>query len=353
MDPRTASDPALSNHTAQQPTEHLKPPTRTGEAVTGSEESFQAKILTVNGGTEVAKVYERIHLFELVDLRDDAQRDALMNREVACLNALSPSMNARVETVMLDDGSTEKAIVMKRHDAQGFLFRRIANEETLNPEQLGKLAETIANFHFNPESCPVQTEGLISFLTELLATEKNLLSARVANDPKLLDKVQRWFATMEGFIANNADKFDVVGNYLREPVLGHGDLKSLNMVFDEAGGVHVLDVAPLTLWQLNTRRMDAMFFAAEMRLVGREAEATAFFERYDQEYRARQANAGRGYNNDDVVGKTVERLDTISEFYRYIIFFRLTFLGVNPERAPRCTELLDKAVDRAAKNLYQ
>ena len=142
------------------PNGELKTPTRTGEAVSGSEESFQAKILIVNNGTEVAKVYERIHLFELVDLRDDEQRDALMRREVTCINSLSASMNARVEDVMMEGGRIEKAIVMKRLQAQDFLFRRVQNGEALNPSQLETLARTMANFHFNPASCPVQNESL-------------------------------------------------------------------------------------------------------------------------------------------------------------------------------------------------
>ena len=335
------------------PNGELKTPTRTGEAVSGSEESFQAKILIVNNGTEVAKVYERIHLFELVDLRDDEQRDALMRREVTCINSLSASMNARVEDVMMEGGRIEKAIVMKRLQAQDFLFRRVQNGEALNPSQLETLARTMANFHFNPASCPVQNESLTAFFTRLLATEKTLLSARVDNNQDLLEKISRLFTTMERFIQDNTDRFDVIGKRLDEPVLGHGDLKSLNMVFEQGGGVHVLDVAPLTLWQVNTRRMDAMFFTAEMKLIGRESEATTFFERYDREYRKLQADAGNGYDNDTLVRGVVEKLDTVAEFYRYIIFFRLTFIGVNPERAPRCCELLDKVVDEAAASLYR
>jgi aminoglycoside phosphotransferase family enzyme len=352
MDPKTASDRTSAHEVAQAPTGELKTPARTGVPVAGSEESFQANILIVNDGTEVAKVYERIHLFDLVDLRDDTQRDSLMNREVACLNALSPAMNARIETVMIGDGRLEKAIVMKRHEANEFLFRRMDRGEALSPAQLEKLAETIANFHFNPVSCPVQSECLTDFFTRLLATEKALLSDRIADKPELQSKVKRWFTTMERFIAHNADGFDVIGDYLSEPILGHGDLKSLNMVFGEKGDVHVLDVAPLALWQINTRRMDAMFFTAEMRLVGRDAEAKVFFDRYDHEYRRHQADAGKGYEPYDIVGRAVEKLDSVAEFYRYIIFFRLTFLGVNPERAPGCTELLENVVDRAAKSLY-
>lgn len=330
----------------------LGTPIRAGNAVAGSEQSFQANILTVNDGKEVAKVYDRTHLFGLVDLRVDAERDELMKREVACLNALSPSMNARIEPVMLQDGRTENAIVMKRLEADEFLFRRIEKGEALPAEQLGKLAETIAHFHFNSGACPVQAECVSEFFSRLLATEKSLLSERVANNPEMREKVEQWFATMERFIEDNKDRFDVIGNYLGEPVRGHGDLKSLNMVFAKNGDVQVIDVAPLELWQINTRRMDAMFFTAEMKLIGREAEAKAFFDRYDHEYRARQRDAGKGYEHDDLVGKTVEKLDAVAEFYRYIIFFRLTFLGVNPERAPRCTELLDCVTDKAARSLY-
>lgn len=344
---------STSTGTTQASQIDLRVPTRAGAPVSGSEESFQAKILVVNNGTEVAKIYDRMHLFDLVDLRDDAQRESLMNREVTCLNALSPAMNARVENVMLEDGRVEKAIVMKRHEANEFLFRRIAHGETLNPTQLEKLAETVAAFHFNPSACPAHTESVTVFLARLLATEQTLLSTRITDKPELVEKVNRWFLTMARFIGDNTVPFDVIGKNLGEPVVAHGDLKSLNIVFGAQGDVHVLDVAPYDLWQVNTRRMDAMFFTAEMKLIGREGEAKTFFDRYDEEYRRHQAEAGKPYQHDDVVGRTVSKLDLVSEFYRYVIFFRLTFLGVDRERAPRCAELLDTVVDNAAASLYR
>lgn len=323
------------------------PVVRAGDPVEGSEQSFQAKIRIVNDGTEVAKVYDHKDLFQLLDLTNEEVRRTLMEREVTCLNALSNSVNARIEEILTPEGTMESAIVMKRFPAHEFLFRRLAANEELRRDHLEKLADTICTFHFNPSACPFEPTQLSNFLTDLLSTERKLLTQFATQDPATLKKVEGWFATMDRLISDNKDKLNVIGVYLAEPVLGHGDLKSLNIVFSESGDVHVLDVAPYHLWQVNTRRMDAMFFKAEMTLIGREEEAKVFFDRYDSEYKRRQAQLGKQYDPSDIVDETLKQLDVVAEFYRYIIFYRLTFLGVDPERAPRSAQLLDEVVNRA------
>lgn len=320
---------------------------RAGAAVDGSDQSFQANILLVNDGTEVAKVYDRINLFGLIDLADENQRRVLMEREVTCLNALSESVGARIESILTPSGEVVPAIIMKRFPASEFLFRRLAANEELAPQHIEKLGDAICTFHFNSTSCPVEPIQVSDLFEQLLSTERGLLSPLVSDDPIAQQSVERWFSTMEQLVSDNKPKFDVAGTYLGEPVLGHGDLKSLNMVFSENGDVHVLDVAPYRLWQINARRMDAMFFNAEMKVIGREQEAKVFFNRYDSEYTRRQESLGRRYDSSDVVGEAIQKMDVLSEFYRYIIFYRLTFLGVDPERSTRCEQLLNETVHRA------
>jgi hypothetical protein len=115
----------------------------------------------------------------------------------------------------------------------------------------------------------------------------------------------------------------------------------------------MIDVAPYELWQINLRRMDAAFLRSELTLIGRAEEANIFWKEYDSEYQRIQGELDRGYEAGSVTAKAVDVLDLCAEFYRYVIFYRLTFLGVDPERAPRCVELLQDVVDRATKTIYQ
>jgi hypothetical protein len=99
--------------------------------------------------------------------------------------------------------------------------------------------------------------------------------------------------------------------------------------------------------------MDAAFLRSELTLIGRSEEADVFWKEYDAEYQRMQHELGRGYELGSTAAKAVDVLDLCAEFYRYVIFYRLTFLGVDPDRAPRCIELLEDVVDRATKTIYQ
>lgn len=319
-------------------------PAVVGAKVEGSDKSFQAGIHVVNGGADVAKIYAPINLFGLVDLANSEVRRDLLKRECACLSALSPGLNPRIETVTTPDGSTVEALVMKRLEPTAFLDGKLLRSESINADSFRKLAAQLADFHFNPNVCPTEAISLVGFLKEkVIGLERQLLleigtKSNLKVDP---DVVNRWFGIVEKAVAEHADRIDTVAQLLGEPIRGHGDVKSQNIAISERGEVFVLDTAPFRPWQTNTRRMDAAFLYAELMLSGRPDDARCFWECYDEAYRSNVTALGKGYEDGDLVGETVALLDKVSQFYRFIIFYRLTFLGVDPERAPDAARFID------------
>src|SRR6185369_8431513 len=100
-----------------------------------------------------------------------------------------------------------------------------------------------------------------------------------------------------------------------------------------------LDSAPLPEWRINTRRMDALFLDTELRLIGRTAEADAFWCVYDSIYRERAQQVAKGAHLPDQV---IQAVDAISRFYHANIIFRLAQAGMNSLRAGPALKMMEE-----------
>jgi len=231
---------------------------------------------------------------------------------------------------------------MKYLNPSDFLERRLERNEILSDTSVVQLARLIADFHFDDSVCSVANlgaDGLSGFLRRVLRQEKGILVKELNARDLKTKPLMRLYEAVDRYIVKNEQSISKFQITMNEPIVGHGDLKSQNVVFAQAEEtVFVLDSAPLQEWRINTRRMDALFLDTDLRLIGHTAEADIFWRVYDDFYRECVHRAGVVCVPDHVM----QAVDLISRFYRANIFFRLAQIGVESHRAGAALGMMEE-----------
>jgi hypothetical protein len=136
---------------------------------------------------------------------------------------------------------------------------------------------------------------------------------------------------------------------LSEPVIGHGDLKTQNLAITEQQEIFVLDSAPYSAWQINTRGMDAAFLRVELQLLGHAALADHFRDAHRSACISKLAERQIDVEKMPTLDAAVRLTEEIGGLLRAAIFYRLTFLGVDPERRDPALQLMRSYTDRAVQ----
>ena len=302
--------------------------------------SFQANFY--NCDQSLAKVYGHEDIWGgLIPLGNPTKRQSLIAREVACLKALAPSLDAQVVTVTVPNGEIDTGIVMNEIPRAAFLEQSILSGQVVPPKVFTDIARRVADFHFDSIACPrADVPSMSQYLQELMAAEsKMLLEGADIDEQKIYHK---WGNLIAKYIDAHTPDLERRRQLLGEPIVGHGDIKSSNMAYLEGDEVCIIDPAPVDMWQINDRRMDAGFFKTELELIGRNDDAQTYWQEYDKAYLEYVAKQGLEPQDMAFIQESNRIIDRISDLYRLTIFHRLAVKkGVNPERGPVSKQLLE------------
>ncbi len=73
-------------------------------------------------------------------------------------------------------------------------------------------------------------EGLFGFLENLLRQEEEILTTAISRANGSAAREARSFAIVYSYIAKNSELIDFHESALAEPIVGHGDFKTQNLV---------------------------------------------------------------------------------------------------------------------------
>lgn len=178
----------------------------------------------------------------------------------------------------------------------------------------------MADYHFNAELCPpVPSTPIDVFLSTLLQQEIKILATQLPEDEQTFN---RWDEQMQKYIKYHANLLVHRQHLLGEPVMGHGDTKINNIIVTEEG-VGIMDPAPVVLWRINERRMDAFFMAADLELSGHKDAADSFWNAYLDAYNQHISAHRLSPEEENIVVLSNPVVDLITSIYRFGIFYRL------------------------------
>lgn len=311
-----------------------------------SNHSFQAHLFTIAGDLEhLAKLYIHEPVWGIIHLEDDEERAGIMAREVSCNSVLAPGLDCLIEDVRTQNGEVDSAITMQRLDEGYFWDRKIMSGQYIPRYAIQAVAKQLIEFHFNQRLCPPASPEdpnyMPQFLNELMAIEFGILEREVMGYDRT------WEGLMAAYILQNESVLNRRRELAGEPIVGHGDIKSDNIASSPDGQVYIIDPAPLLLWQINDRRMDAMFLRIGLEVMGRLEEADYFWDEYDKGYMQKVPDARLSSKETAEIMESNEVIDRISRIYRLIIFYRLAHKETDLP-LERCKVLLVEAFGELA-----
>lgn len=316
--------------------------------------SFQATFYKIND-QQLAKLYGRERVWGMIPLDTEEGRAHVMEREVACLTRLAPNLNARIAPITIGTGESavDTAIIMNRIPAADFLEARLASGKSLTARQVTEIAQRIAAFHFDTQACPpAEVTSLQDFLSSLMAQETAILAQ---NHPGDSIQYQRWGDIMQVYITRYAPLLDAREALLGEPIIGHGDIKTGNIAISEnpdgSETVHIIDPAPVDMWQINDRRMDAYFLRTDLQLAGETAAADAYWNAYSEAYQQHIDALHLSPRERQLIEESNGVIDAISNIYRLTIFHRLSRAGGDTQKAELTHDILTQTHEQLVEDL--
>jgi len=306
--------------------------------------SFQANFYIVpNKPGRILKVYGTESLYGgLLDLSNPRVRSEVMERECQCLKMLAPEGRPAITQTNVD-GKPLTAIEISKHDPSDFLDYRLDRGEKVGEGVVERIAERLADFHFHNDCCPqAEVSSMDSFLRNLINIEDSVLTSTFY--PELGSKSNWWKTAAMRFLSANESSLEKYSHLVGPPIVGHGDIKSDNIVV-APNAILLFDSAPVPVWRINTRRMDADFFRTELELRGLTSEMDNFWSTYNELYYQNLEKKGLNKSEINEVKEINKILDMISRIYRLYIFLRLSHPALHnvPKRAKICEALLDEA----------
>jgi len=307
--------------------------------------SFQATFHIVQSKPDsVLKVYGTESLYGgFLDLSNPQVRREVIEREMQCLGMLAPEARPRITRTNVN-GVELTALEMARYEPSDFLDYRLDRGEKVGKGVVERVAERLAGFHFHNGFCPpAEISSMYSFLRDLIGIEDRMLTGKFY--PELGAKSNWWKTATIRYLLANEPSLKRYSKLVGAPIVGHGDIKSDNIVIANDGAILLLDSAPVPVWRINTRRMDADFFRTELEIRGLTPEMKKFWATYDELYYYNLDKQGLSRSQIEEVREINKIHDTISRIYRLYIFLRLSHPNLHnkPERAKICEALLDKA----------
>lgn len=320
--------------------------------------SFQARFYR-HGVDRVAKVYNHQDVWDgVIPLGDELQRAALMSREVTCLKGSAPSLNAQfsavqVPTTVYPYREVDTAIVMDEIPTQAFLESKIQAKQPIDPHIFAAIARRVADFHFDVTACPrAEVPSMAQYLQDLMSGESQLLLTGAEADERKI--YNHWGDRIAAYIDKHSVTLEQRREVLGEPVVGHGDIKASNMVYFPSGEVGIIDPAPVKLWQINDRRMDAGFFRIELELMGLGNEAATYWQAYNEAYNIKLSEQQFTPAERKMLEHSHAIIDTVSDIYRLTIFHRLAVKkGVNPQCGPVSKRRLEEIYSQIENGTVQ
>lgn len=304
--------------------------------------SFLARFYDHNG--RVVKIYNHEDVWGgVIELSNEHVRNEIIDREIACSRALATAMEHDELTVLVpnEEGELveERALIMNYLEESSMLDDQMQTQE-IPEEVFRQVALKLVNFHFNEEACPTARVYMTGFLRSLFANEIAILAGKF---PDQAADFAQWEEKIMAYIEQHAEVLDQQTTHMAEPVVGHGDVLPRNIARTAAGETMILDPAPVLLWQVNHRRMDAEFMHTELLLQGKYAEAEAYWETYTRAYDEYLEQSGLSPEALAQVQAGIPVVDDISRLYRLMIFYRLgksdTHHG-NQQRAQMCEQMM-------------
>lgn len=311
-------------------------------------QSFQATFYSVDElPGYIGKVYGHERIWGMIPLDSPVERDVIIAEEIKLLQVLAPQLNPHSAFLDFQNGTREVAIVMKRVNPSGFLEERLSRGEQVPLDLYQELARKIADFHFRPEVCPpAEVSSMATFLLNLMREEMLILRERFSEESSVYED---WGNLIRAYIENNAQALNRRQLLIGEPIYGHGDIKIPNIVF--VPDVGIIDPAPIKIWKVNDRRMDAYFLRADLELSGFAEEASAYWGEYNVAYDSRIASMGLSIDEQTEIKDSNRIIDLISHVYRLTIFYRLAKSAGDVQRASKAEELLSDAYEKISKIL--
>lgn len=311
-------------------------------------QSFQATFYSIDElPGYIGKAYGHERIWGIIPLDSPDEREAIIAEEIKLLQALAPQLNPSFAFLDFPNGSREEAIVMRRVEPSGFLEEKLSRGEQVPLDAYQEIARKIADFHFRSEVCPpAEVLSMATFLLNLMHREMLILRERFSRESPLYGN---WENLIRTYIENNTQIFDRRQSLMGEPIYGHGDIKIPNIVF--VPDVGIIDPAPIKIWKINDRRMDAYFLAADLELSGFTEEASAYWEEYNAAYNLHIKSMGLSLEEQAEIRDSNKIIDMISRVYRLTIFYRLAKVVGDVRRTSRAEELLSGAYVEISKIL--
>lgn len=325
--------------------EHLKAPIMEQQLPFSS---FLARFYDHQG--RVVKIYNHEDVWGgVIALSNPGVRDEIIDREITCSHAMAPAMEHTDMTVLVPNAEgelvEERAIVMNYLEEGSMLDEQMRTQEI--PEDVFReIAAKLVTFHFDREACPSARVYMSGFLRSLFANEIAILAGRF---PDQAEEFAAWEQKIMAYIEQHEEQLDAQTRLMAEPVVGHGDVLPRNIARPSTGDIMILDPAPVMLWQVNHRRMDAEFMRTELILQGKQEEADAYWDTYSRMYDEYLEQAGLSPEQLEEVRAGIPVVDEISRLYRLMIFYRLgksdTHYG-NQQRAQMCEQMMQEWFNR-------
>lgn len=311
-------------------------------------ESFQATFYSIDElPGYIGKVYGHERVWGIIPLDSPVERDVIIAEEIKLLKALAPQLNPHFALLDFPNGLREEAIVMKRVGSSDFLEEKLSRGEQIPLDFYQEVARKIADFHFRPEVCPsADVLSMATFLESLMRGEMLILRERFSEESSVYED---WENLISAYIENNAQTLNRRQSLIGEPIYGHGDIKIPNIFL--VPDVGIIDPAPIKIWKINDRRMDAYFLTADLELSGFTKEASVYWEEYDVAYSSHIESMGLSVEEQADIKDSNRIVDLISQVYRLTIFYRLAKAVGDVQRTNKAEELLSDAYGNISKIL--